>query len=417
MCQHVNPPVPLRYYKYLTALAWLLSCGLTQAQLSIPETIRQSKWSYQLGVDAWDLKPSTTKDSFPGFISENSNLLLPNAFTKRKYSDVSTHGWLIGEAALNSHTFASLKARTDQTIGWRIDEAQVTTNISPSLGLRYGIVDYKTSWCRHYESDNNWMREIETLCVTPQFRDVTGGSPGAQVFINLQKGNYALQSQIGIYRPLLLGYAHREFGNLVPSENYRVLSNQKIGLNFNLIDLNTALEMRISYIKGNQKAYLPETYLLGDFQQTSDMVYFGVSMPITTKITGRLTHLQQKQLASCRSEVAKFATACNLNLTFDKSASSMEFSYRLDSNNTFSLGLNRTSFDINQDLFTPNYDAFASDLTYFVTRQTSVAWRHDWSKGVFSVLQFIHAKHLGGEAEVSAKSHGTALGARLAYQY
>jgi hypothetical protein len=417
MCQHVKPPIRLRYYKYLAVFAWLLSCGLTHAEVPTQETERQSKWSYQLGVDAWDLKPSTTKDTYPGFIAESTNLLLPNAHTKRTYSDVSTFGWLIGEKPLTDNTFASLKARADQTIGWRIDEAQVTTNISPSLGVRYGVVDYKTSWCRHYESDNYWMREIETICSTPEFRDVTGGSPGAQIFVNAQKGNYALQSQVGIYRPLLLGYAHREFGNLTPSPNYRVLANQKVGINFNLIDLTTALEVRVSYMKGYQKVYLPESDLLGNFQQTSDMVYFGVSMPITTKITGRITHMQQKQRASCRSEVAKFDTACNLNLTFDKSASSMELSYRADSLDTFSLGVNQTSFDENQNLFTQPYDTYASYFFYFKTKQTSVAWRHDWSKGVFSVLQFIHAKHLGSDEELSVKSHGTALGARVAYQY
>lgn len=416
MCQHTTHFFSTRCLHVF--IFWgLLSSQTAHAVATWHETEHESKWSYQLGADGWRLKPSTDKDTAPGFIEENTNLLLPNSHTKQKYSNVSTFGWIIGEKPLTNNTTASLKARADQTIGWRIDEAQIATNISPSLGMRYGIVDYKTSWCRHYDSDNNWMREIETICSTPQFRDVTGGSPGAQIFANIQKGNYALQSQIGIYRPLLLGYARSEFGNLLPSPNYRVLANQKVGLNFNLTNLVTALEVRLSYMKGYQRVYLPESDLLGNFQQSSDMVYVGISLPITPNITGRITHLQQKQLASCRSEVAKFATACNLNLTFDKSASSMELSYRLDSFDTFSLGINQTGFDVDQNLFTPAYDAYASELTYFKTKQKSIAWRHDWSKGVFSVLQFIHAKHIGGVGEESMGSHGTALGVRVAYQY
>jgi hypothetical protein len=414
MCKHANHLSSLRLIQSITMLWCIFNSVQANAQSNLE---LESKWSYQIGTDAWRLRASAGQDSDPGYISENSNLLLPNAYTKWKFSEVSGYGWVLGQKPISNTTSTSLKARVDQTLGWRIDEAEVKTEFSPTLGIRYGIVDYKTSWCRHYESDNGWLREIETMCSTPQFRDVTGGSPGAQLYTKLQLGDYALQSQIGIYRPLLLGYAHREFGNLVPSENYRVLTNKKVGINFNLINLVTAMEARLSYIKGYQKAYLPETDLDGNFQQTSDMIYMGLSLPITSRLAARVTRLQQIQHASCRSQVARFATACNLNLTFDKYVSSAELSYNIGNTDIFSIGISRTGFEINQDLFNPLYDIYSADLTYLRVRQSSVAWRHDWSRGFFSVVQLMKSNQMNAQRDVGIGSHGSALGLRIGYQY
>jgi hypothetical protein len=416
MCKHAFQTIKLNIVKIISFLTCFMATASTAA--GVHEAIEtESKWSYQIGADAWRLKASANKDSDPGYVSESSNLLLPNAYTKWKYSDVSGYGWLIGQQSFSNRTSSSLKIRVDQTLGWRIDEAEVKTYFSPFFGVRYGIVDYKTSWCRNYEPDNNWIREVETICSTPQFRDVTGGSPGAQIFANVQLGDYSVQSQIGIYRPLLLGYAHREFGNLVPSDNYRVLANEKIGINFNLINLINAAETRISYIKGYQRAYLPEIDLAGNFQQTSDMIYLGFNLPITSNITGRVTHLQQIQHASCRSNVAKFASACNLNLTFDKHASSAELSYRWSNLDSFSLGISRTGFEINQDLFTSTYDIYSADLTYLKVRQSSAAWRHHWGRGFFSVVQAMRSQQMNAQRDFGIGSHGSAIGFRIGYQY
>ena len=395
--------------------AWMVHCVAQPVQAI--ERDESIKWSYQLGVDSWRIRTSVNKDTDPGYISESTNLLLPNAYTKWKFSETSPYGWVIGQKAITSDTTTSLKARAEQTLGLRIDEAQVQTNFSPFLGLRYGVVDYKTSWCRNYESDNVWIREIEMICSTPQFRDVTGGSPGIQLFTNKQWGDYLVQSQIGIYRPLQLKYAPREFGNLLPSPNYSVQTNNKVGINLNLIDLLSALEMRVSYIRGYQKAYLPEQELLGNFQQTSDMVYVGLSYPLTERLTGRITHLQQRQYASCRSAVAKFAEACNLNLIFDKNASALELSYRLNASDLVAVGTNRTVFEIDQDLFNPLYDVYSADLTRLRVNQKTMAWRRDWGQGVFSVMQFIQSRQMSSERALAVGSHGSALGVRVGYQY
>jgi hypothetical protein len=419
MLRHAQSLNRLILVNYLTPFALLLwstqALAHTDSDESFPEYA--SKWSYQVGVDTWKLKSSTDKDTDPGYINESSALLLPNAYTKWQYSDVSTYGWVQGQKLFTKDTSANLKVRVDQTLGWRIDEAQLKTDFSPSLGIRYGVVDYKTSWCRNYDSDNMWIREVETICSTPQFRDVTGGSPGVQLFTNVPWGNYLMQTQIGFYSPLTLRYAPKEFGNLVPSNNYQVLTNKKMGMNFNLINLVNSLEVRVSYIRGHQKAHLPELDLNGDFVQSSDMLYIGLSLPITKKITGRFTHFVQTQLANCRSQVAKFASACNLNLTFDKYASSAEMSYRLSESDVLSIGLNRTGFEINQDLFTQQYDAYSADITNLRVKQQMIAWRHDWNKGIFSVMQWMKSEQISGQRDVNIGSNGSAAGIRVGYQY
>lgn len=148
-------------------------------------------------------------DTEKSFVEDHSNLLLPNSHTQWPYQEFSGYGRLTGSLQLGSGVEASVKVRADQTVGFRVDEAFAKKNISPFLGIRAGVVDYKTSWCRTYESDTVWIREVEVICNTPQFRDVTGGAPGAQIVINNILGNYLIQSQAGIYRPLLLDFAPR----------------------------------------------------------------------------------------------------------------------------------------------------------------------------------------------------------------
>lgn len=165
-------------------------------------------WIFKVGVDTWQLDASVAKDPQP-WNAQNTNLLLPNAVTKWQYQPSSAFASVIGYQPISSDTHVSLKSRADQTMGLRLDEAMVQHMISPSLGLRFGVVNYKSSWCRTYEPDSGWIREVETICVTKGFRDVTGGAPGLQIFTHQAWGDYLVQSQIGMYRPLALNYAKK----------------------------------------------------------------------------------------------------------------------------------------------------------------------------------------------------------------
>jgi hypothetical protein len=336
----------------LLVMALTISCVPAHAQAILDED--SQTWSYLAGTDFWRLHASKQIDTQPGYVEDNSNLLLPNNHTKWNYNDASAWGRVIVTQRIVNDMTMSAKVRADQTLGLRVDEAQIENHISPYLGVRAGVVDYKTSWCRAYETDNGWIQEIEAVCNTPQFRDVTGGAPGVQIFTNLTwNDHYSLQSQIGLYKPLFLNYAPKEFGNIIPSPNYQVQKNEKLGVSFNLINLHTGLEAKLSYIKANQIAYLPESNLLGKNKMLSDLLYLGLNTPITEQTNFRITHLQQHQKATCRSETAAIGTACNLNSNFQKKSTAIEFSYRLGNLNLLSVGLGRTLIQITQKQIKP----------------------------------------------------------------
>jgi hypothetical protein len=369
-------------------------------------------------MDAWRWSANTGNDLLPGFVEQNSNLLLPNSFNKWQFKNVSPSGWIVGNFQLSKDTGASLKARVDQVLGMRIDEAQIEKNISPFLGIRAGIIDYKTSWCRTYEIDNGWMREVEAICSTPQLRDVTGGAPGFQIFARNTFKDFLVQGQVGVYDPLILGYAPKEFNNLIPSTRFEVQSNKKIGFNLNAVDLQTGLEARLSYIQTYQTGFSPEANLQGTTKQESDLIYMGLSVPLTSKLRTRITQTQQTQKAVCRSEIASISSACNLNIGIQKSALSLEISYQLNAINLISAGYSTLTLDKQQQFFTPAADIYIlANPNNFTTKQASIAWRHEWGNNIFTILQHIQAKQITTFETRGFPSKGNATGFRMGYRF
>jgi hypothetical protein len=399
----------------LAALAWTSQVVMAQSATDLG---KQPQVSYQLSADLWHLKTNTGADLRPGFVEQSTNLLLPNSATQWRYKDVSAAGWVTANKKISNDVDLSFKARADQTIGTRIEQAQVQKDISPFLGVRAGIVDYKTSWCRTYEQDNGWIREIDAMCNTPQFRDVTGGAPGFQIYASKPFRDFLVQGQLGVYDPLLLGYAPKEFGNLIPSPQFEVQSNKKYGFNINAVNLYTGLEARLSFIHTFQTAFSPEPLLLGQTKQESDLIYLGLNAPLSPRITGRITHTQQTQKATCRSTVALIGSRCNSNLTGSKSSSSAEVAFRLNSTDHISTGISRTTLDNQQQLFSPKADiVWQAFPTTVDSQQISIAWRRDWGKGVFTVLQHMRSKqHLSYE-NFPLATQGHATGLRLGYRF
>jgi hypothetical protein len=402
----------LKKVQGLLSLLWLIAFSNAQAFNELPE----GKWSYQVGVDSWSLNASVAKDPEP-WNAQNTNLLLPNAATKWPYKATSAFTSVSGSQQVSKSTYLSLKARADQTVGLRLDEAMLQHNLSPSLGLRFGVVNYKTSWCRSYEPDSVWIREVETICVTKGLQDVTGGAPGLQIFTNQTWGDYLVQSQVGLYRPLALGYAPREFGNYFPSPNFKVTKNNKVGFNVNVLNLQTAIEGRLSYIHANQRAYLPESDILGDVLQVSEMWFWGLSAPLTPRLTARLTQLMQKQRIECWSHLNS-GNWCNLKVAQKKSATTIELAYASSSLDLLSFGWSQTTFDTGRDFFLADGSFVTQDQPFYIeTRQLGAAWRHDWGAGLFSVLQVIQAKQKNGFDDLNFASRGNAIGLRVGYQF
>lgn len=414
-------------YKHvvLAGMVWLglAACTSVYAQTNA-EDGNQARWSYQLGSDAWHISASTETDSNLGLVDERSSLLLPDTKTKWDFKKLSAYGWLIGHKPITRDTTFTFKVQANQTFGLRVDEAQIEHLISPYLGFRLGVVDYKTSWCRTYESNSIWIRDVEPICNFQDFRDVTGGAPGAQVFIQNTWGAYLVQAQAGIYRPLLLNYAPQEFGYFVPAPSpedpYIVQSNKKAGININVLNLDTAVEARVSFIKGTHQAFTPDADKLGTVKQSSDAIYAAVLFPITQTVSGRVTRFQQSQDATCLSEVARIG-ACNLNYNYKKAFNSVEITSAISSKDAIGIGLSESTYNYIASVFL-SYDFYFKDKSRETKiKQINLAWRHDWTGGIFTNVQLIkaiHATDLTSSAiSTHTPSHGYAIGMRLGYQY
>lgn len=382
-----------------------------------------SKWSYQIGVDTWHIKADVAEDTYPGYVEDRSYLLLPDYNTKWSYHNPAAYGWAIGSTMLTPSITSNIKVQVNQMFGLRIDEAQIEKKISPYLSFRAGVVDYKTSWCRSYEADTVWMRDVEPLCNLQTFRDITGGAPGAQVVVQNHLDPYVVQAQIGIYRPKAFGYAPQEFGDLYPVPDtkfkYTVNSNNKTGVNINILDLYRSIEARFSYIYGIQEAYAPDETLKSTTRQANKATYAAISFPILNKVTANISHFTQIQNATCRSDIAPYSS-CNLNAFFKKTFKSMDASYPVNQRHTIGIGITKINYDFRQDNYDPitQFQTFLSAIPRSIDiTQKNLGWRMDFGNGLFTQLQYIKSKQstsIYGEAYPSA---GRALGLRIGYQF
>jgi hypothetical protein len=407
-----------RACKYIAAV--LIAALSLAASAQADDYAFPSRWNYQFGVDTWKLGASIDHDPIPGFNDANSNLLLPDSYTTWSYKNVSPYGRFAGNKKFSRNLSFNFKVRADQSQGFKINEASMEKEISPTLAFRLGVVDYKTSWCRTYDVDNGWIQDIEAFCVTRQFRDVSGGAPGVQAVTNTQWNDYQIQTLAGLYNPLLLNYSPNEFANVVVSNQQSVRSNKKAGFNINILDLTTAFETRISFLQTHQEAYSPEANLLGTTKQTYDLWYLGFNIPTRIpNLSVRLTHVLQNQKYTCRSSVAELASPCNLNSTSHKKSSSAQLSYISSAKNLFSLGISETGIQTQSDFFSPDLQVFThlEDAFYIKMQQASVAWRHDWDGGFFTIIQYIKARQNNGQVGIRFPSDGYAVGFRMGYQY
>lgn len=394
------------------------------------------------GLDAWTFHADSYQDSLGRTITNNENLLLPDAFSQWNYKPVSPFVALSGNVFLSQDFEFHFQARADQNIGTRVDEASLQYKLSPALGFRLGVVNYKTSWCRTYDRYNVWMRDIEPLCVTVLFRDLSGGAPGAQVFTDKTFANrYIFQAQAGIYNPLLGNYAPDDFSGLVPSRNFEVTKNMKYGLSLNWLDLRSGFEARLSYMHVDQAGIQPTRDTLGFladsslspvpgenyeqfFPQRGNEIYWGVSVPITPSWRIRATQFLARTKSSCQSGFDDVFFRCNLQNKFDKIITSAELSYQVNASNQISIGVSQIRYNIQGKYFFANGDlAFIPAKNVINSEQAMIAWRKDWDGGFFTVLQgilsrqnFAYPVNPPG-SNVTARSHGYAVGFRVGYTY
>lgn len=402
-------------WRSCTAICLFLSAALGQ-DLSLNE--KSSVWNVEAGVDSWVLSPSVSQDAIPNYLENNTNLFLANSHTAWHYKSQSPYAKVLGDANLTQHLTFSLRTRADQQVGMRVDAVNLAWEISPQLGLRAGVTDYKTSWCRTYDTDSPWLQEIDTPCSTALFQDVTGGAPGAQVFTRQNLGNYLVQTQIGVYRPRWLGHTDQEFGFAVPSKQFQVTANDKWGVSLNALDLEQGTEFRAAYIHAKQQALSPEPQIQGNTTQAYDLIYLATDFALSAKTQLRLTHTQQNLNQTCRSSVALMGL-CNWNSHMQASANSIELTHQLDSKNLLAGALSAFDMQLEEDFFNKRFDVLAQypNGLGIQNQRAALAWRHEWTNHIFSTFQWVRAKADSSHFASHLGSSASAMGFRLAYRY
>jgi hypothetical protein len=394
-------------------LLWLMGLP-SQAQTS---DAHGNQFNFESGIDNWQIQSSVQNDQLPGYVNNYSDLFLPNSYINWTYRSTSAYVHLNTTSVLQPDLTLNVRLRADQTVGTHFDSLSLDKQISPLLGFRVGIIPYNTNWCRTYDTDNPWIREINPLCSTNANIDITGGAPGISAYTNIPSDNFVTQTFIGVFEPLIGGYAPKEFGTTVTSNSMNVTNNRKFVLSTNLLHLDTGIEARLAYLQADQHA--KDDSIDSQNHQAYHSIYLGLNWPISLNQQIRYTFNTRDQTTVCLSPTAPMAV-CNLYHKSHYDNQSLEWNYQWDSHNVFAIaydiyGVNTTEINYNNTLTL--YQTLDPDININSTL-FGVAWRHEWSSNLFSAVEFYHtsglSKYLG---LISAPSDGSALGIRLAYKF
>lgn len=393
--------------------------------------------SYDLliGFDTWDLHPSVDRDTSSN-PNSNTRLFLANSTPYWPYQNPAP--WIKYRGTLHFHsgTTLSVKYRRDQSSGSRLDELSLDQAYH-GVGVRLGVLDYKTSWCRTYEVDSPWVRENDPFCTVRTASQPISAAPGLQGYANAELGGFKLQAIAGAYSPLRLNYAPKEFTNTVINDLSQVTQNDKIGIAFNAIQLETGLDLRLSFLSTDQ--YADYRIQLSDptyrIHQKTDVVYAGLSFNPVAPLTVRMTQLQSKLQGMSfypAGYVLKDDTTAEVFYRdfSPKTSSVLEMNYQIGARDVVSFAHSIYDLDTDTILYRYAIPSFSlqtlSNPGQFVSRttNTSLSWRRDWQKGLYTVIQWSAAQFKSstnlsafGSEPTQESSDGTAVGLRVGYRF
>lgn len=374
----------------------------------------QLQSNIQLGIDAWHIEHST-KDS-----SQKNMAFMADSLTRWSYREASS--WLTLESVLRikSNGEFVLKAQANASRGAKLNQLSYDHFISPSLGLRVGVLDYRATWCRTYDLDNPWVREADPFCSSSRISLPTDSAPAIQTYTRRYSKDYSVQGLVGSYHPRAFGYAPEEFSdfNLPPSA--KVKQNHKLVFSLNAINLYTATEWRLSWIRIRQSLFDPDAvpgFPLQDvplkYHHKANLWFAGVSRYLTPKVQTRLTYMQSNVEGRCEWLTIQLAP-CKQD--YRQKSGVIELNYYLNSNNTLSFAL--TNYNAEQINMVP----LKKSVYKFAHQSLSFGWRKDWSPHIFTTFQLTHVNYNQPYRDFAPpdrrklKGNATGVGFRVGYK-
>lgn len=414
------------FLRTLTCALVLSGCTASAQTLSAPE----HQWTdnvvgshiLQVGIDAWDIRTSATKDTNANMNSV-SRLQLANSYPQWDYH--STAPWVRFEGGLRigSDVLLNLKYRADQSTESRVDEASVDWAFH-TFGVKVGVLDPKISWCRTYDVDSPWTRETNPYCTIKPLIFARGSAPGVQTYGNFIAGDYSLQAIAGTYRPLMFGYESKETPTITVSSSSTVTERVKSGLALSATNLRSGTEFRFSLMRDAYSVHKPirgsSPARKTDF--SADVVFVGAAWQITPKVSVRGSYFAYSgDLYYNDYDRIQYVSLYDEKFNSSKT---IELNYQANSKNIYSIGYSRYDFNIYQNLYKLNGNSVEltssmNGVPRFTTTNVAVSWRHDWSGGLFTVLQLSDARVNQSDSKdrVQLSSNGQAVGLRLGYRF
>jgi hypothetical protein len=369
------------------------------------------------GVDAWNINHSSD--------SESKQRLLFLADSTPQWTYRNPSAWLRIDSPfdLSDSIGGRFKLRGDQSSDWRVDEFNVEWKISPFLGASAGVVDYKTSWCRTYDVESTWVRENDPFCTVRTTGQATGSAPGAQIYANGSAANQQIQAKFGIYNPLVLNHDSKEFNNQALLYDSRVIENKKWGFSVSSVNAVTATEWRLSYLHTHQTADNRSTPDLPKFKkpQKIGLWYAGVGFDVSKAVRARITHLNS-QLDSRFTD--SFSPKFDNFRQYQRRSTTAELQWNMGDSNrvgvAYSLYSAHTHDQFKRKGQNPQRFALADEE--FQNISWSVSWRKDWTKNLYSAVQWTEATvnsdgRVNGRNPDVSRASGRAFGVRVGWRH
>ena len=371
--------------------------------------------TFEGGVDAWAITPRQPTQPQGDFRDGNAYedhiaLDLPDADTKWNFRPVSPWMRFTSNVRLNTNLEANFKVRADQLMGARVDVANFDWSPSPYLGFRAGVVNFNTNWCRTYDVDSPWISEPDAFCRRNDNMRINNAAPGLQAYTNTMLGDYQMQTIVGIYRPMLFSYETKEFGFNYRKlrKNFKYVSNQKISAAINFLNLQTGTQLRLGAMRSEQAGIYSPILIPDDRARRNsiDNYYLGFDTYLRPSL----------RLRYSASQFASHDYYDDLLVLQGRDKfESLELIYDWNSSDFSALGWSRTHQAAAVD---DSANKVKIDDYYKVTVSSLlISWRHQWGKGMYSILQWTHAAQTNGYEGRRRPSSGDAIGLRLAYQY
>lgn len=378
--------------------------------------------SLQVGVDAWHIDTSASEDTTAN-MNSLSRLQLANSYPVWSYRNPSEWARFEGAIRVGRDLLLSMKYRSDQSTGSRLDEASVDWAFH-TYGVKLGVVDPKISWCRTYDVDSPWVRENNPFCSIQPLNFTKGSAPGAQTYANFIVSDYSIQAIAGLYRPLWLNYAPKESPTITLASHSTITSHTKSGIAVSATNLRNGTEFRLSFLRDDFTSNRESINQSVPYSNAvhSEVMFLGANWYATPKIALRATYFTYAgHLTRTKRDSVHYVSLDKLSAY---KAKSLEANYQVNARDVMSVARVVYDFTGNPDIYelqlgVPVLISSYQGVPHFVTTNMSVSWRRDWGGGFFTVAQF--SKAMTDQHDASLNKHlssdGKALGLRLGYRF